>query len=241
MNQKTFQYNPEGHSKQLYHSPHRLMNWVHSAHIRQALANASLTLDKRILDAGCSDGELLVRANGVYASAVGADHNFQALQSFNQRLASTPHCHALQSDLCRLPFADERFDVVFCLETLEHVYDESRAIVELKRVLKSDGTLIVTVPIELGLSVLLKQGISKLCFGGYRGAYTWGELINAMTGKLDKIERESLSSHKGFDFRKTLREIDQHFSDLHYRGLPFTWLGSWVNTQFLIVARNKIC
>lgn len=240
MNQKTFQYDPKGHSKHLYHSRHRIMNWVHGAHIREALKHADLDKGKSILDAGCSDGELLIRANGNYSFAVGADHNPQSLQTLLGRMNSdsTPLC--LQSDIRNLPFQQESFDVVCCLETLEHVDGEQQAIKELKRVLKKEGTLIVSVPIELGLSILLKQGVSTLCFGGYRGSYSWGELWNATIGNLDEIERPGFSQHKGYDYRQTLAFIKEEFSHVQCVGLPFRWFGAYFNTQFMMVAKEKI-
>lgn len=239
MPKATFQYDPAGHSRQLYHSRHRVMNWVHAAHIREALANAPLGPEVRLLDAGCSDGELLVRAGGRYAFAVGSDHNFQALRTLQTRLESG-HAAGVQGDLRRLPFRDRSFNVVCCLETLEHVEEEALAVGELKRILKDDGTLIVSVPIEMGLTVLLKQSVAKICFGGYRGAYTWKELWNAFLGRLDRVPRPSISLHKGYDYRPTVAEIRKHFASLRMTGLPFKPLGRFLNTQILLVARDKI-
>jgi len=239
MPKATFQYDPAGHSQQLYHSRHRVMNWVHAAHIREALAHAPLGPEVRLLDAGCSDGELLVRAGGRYAFAVGSDHNLQALRTLQTRLDSD-HAAGIQGDLRRLPFRDHSFDVVCCLETLEHVEGESLAVAELKRVLKDEGTLIVSVPIEMGLTVLLKQSVAKTCFGGYRGAYTWKELWNAFRGRLDRVPRTSVSLHKGYDYRNTLAEIRRHFASLDMTGLPFKSLGRFLNTQILLVARDKL-
>ena len=78
---QTFKYDKAGHSRQLYHSRHRLMNWVHAAHINEAVRLASLNGTQLFLDAGCSDGELIVRADGKYQTAVGLDHNHDALQT----------------------------------------------------------------------------------------------------------------------------------------------------------------
>ncbi len=239
MNQPTFQYDPSGHSKQLYHSRHRVMNWVHAAHINEAVRLANLDGSQRFLDAGCSDGELIVRANGRYSIAVGADHNIEALKTLKQRLADDGNLIALQGDVCRMPFPDQSFDTICCLETLEHVYDMPGAIAEFKRILADDGTLIVSVPIELGLPVLLKQGVSNLCFGGYRGKYSWTEIWHAATGRMDKIKRESLSSHKGFDFRTVRDELKKHFKHITQAGLPMKWLGSLLNTQVIFTAREK--
>ncbi|QDY70410.1 glycosyltransferase [Qingshengfaniella alkalisoli] len=43
-------------------------------------------------------------------------------------------------------FPDASFDVVWCAHVLEHVLDTGRALAEIRRVLKPDGLLLVTVP-----------------------------------------------------------------------------------------------
>lgn len=238
-NMATFQYDPKGHSQQLYHSRHRIMNWVHAAHINEAVRLAALDGSQRFLDAGCSDGELIIRANGQYQTAVGADHNREALKTLNERLAYNEKLLTLQSDVCRMPFPDRSFDTICCLETLEHVYDMPGALAEFKRILVDDGKLIVSVPIERGLPILLKQGVSNLFFGGYRGKYTWQEIWYATTGKMTKIERPGLSSHKGFDFKTVAAELRKHFEQVTQSGLPIRWLGTWLNTQVIFMARVK--
>ena len=45
-----------------------------------------------------------------------------------------------------LPFADASFDHVLCTEVLEHVPEPGRFLVELNRVLRSGGSLVLTVP-----------------------------------------------------------------------------------------------
>ncbi|MBK7705010.1 MAG: class I SAM-dependent methyltransferase [Acidobacteria bacterium] len=54
---------------------------------------------------------------------------------------------AEQADLdSRLPYADDSFDFVVCVEGLEHVENPANAIREFSRILKSGATLIVSVP-----------------------------------------------------------------------------------------------
>jgi SAM-dependent methyltransferase len=50
-------------------------------------------------------------------------------------------------DITRLSFANERFDFIWCSHVLEHVPDDKAAMAEFRRVLKSDGTCVVQVPI----------------------------------------------------------------------------------------------
>lgn len=49
-------------------------------------------------------------------------------------------------DVCNLSFEDSSFENVVCLEVLEYVHDPKKAINEIYRVLKNEGTLILSTP-----------------------------------------------------------------------------------------------
>lgn len=49
-------------------------------------------------------------------------------------------------DIQCLPFADNSFDYVYCSHVLEHVPDDSRALTELRRILRPGGIALVCVP-----------------------------------------------------------------------------------------------
>lgn len=50
------------------------------------------------------------------------------------------------SDILDMPVPDSSFDAVMCIEVFEHISEPARAVKEFSRVLKKDGTLIVTAP-----------------------------------------------------------------------------------------------
>ena len=47
-----------------------------------------------------------------------------------------------------LPFDDQRFDLVCALDIIEHVEDDNQAFSEISRVVKDDGTVILSVPVH---------------------------------------------------------------------------------------------
>ena len=57
-----------------------------------------------------------------------------------------PGLHYAVGDLRALPLAPAVFDVVLALDVLEHLDDDATALAEAGRLLKSGGTLVVTVP-----------------------------------------------------------------------------------------------
>ena len=54
----------------------------------------------------------------------------------------------VKADICKLPFENNMYDLIFCNHVLEHIPEDKKAMSELYRVLKKGGTLIAQVPIE---------------------------------------------------------------------------------------------
>jgi SAM-dependent methyltransferase len=93
-----------------------------------------LPRDVRVLDAGCGEGVLVEQYAGRLAIE-GLDPNYVA-----------PHVR--QGSLTALPYPDEVFDRVLCLDVLEHLAyeDQPRALLEIRRVLRPDGEALISVP-----------------------------------------------------------------------------------------------
>ncbi len=51
-----------------------------------------------------------------------------------------------QASIYSLPYPSSYFDFIICSEVLEHLKDDKKALLELRRVLKKDGTLAITIP-----------------------------------------------------------------------------------------------
>jgi len=64
----------------------------------------------------------------------------------NKLLQSGMECEVLKWDEMRLPFERETFDHVLSFETIEHVFPYRNFLVELNRVLKPGGGLLLTTP-----------------------------------------------------------------------------------------------
>ncbi|MFC7357684.1 class I SAM-dependent methyltransferase [Jejudonia soesokkakensis] len=54
----------------------------------------------------------------------------------------------VKADICKLPFKDNSFDIIFCNHVLEHIPDDTKAMQELYRVLAPGGMAILQVPLE---------------------------------------------------------------------------------------------
>ncbi len=97
-----------------------------------------------VLDAGCGEGETIERLGGLLDGEVtGVDLNPESVEFAAKRV---PSAEFQVADLTALPFADQSFDLVLCLEVLEHIPEPGAALAELARVCRGD--LVVSVPSE---------------------------------------------------------------------------------------------
>jgi len=97
-----------------------------------------------VLDAGCGEGETLERLSGILpARPVGLDLNPESVEFAKQRL---PEAELSVGNLLELPFADSSFDLVLCLEVLEHLPEPGAGLSELLRV--SGRDVVISVPHE---------------------------------------------------------------------------------------------
>jgi SAM-dependent methyltransferase len=94
------------------------------------------------LDLGCGDGRLGAELDARELTA--ADVSQVALERARRRL---PAARLVDLDPdAPLPLADNAFDLVLCVETIEHVRDVQLLLSEIRRVLRPGGELALTTP-----------------------------------------------------------------------------------------------
>ena len=115
-------------------------HWSYAPIYRRKLAwvdsfLAERSKDARILDVGAGEGALVERYRERGYDVVGIDSAYESQ-------------HVKRGDILALPFEDEGFDVLFCLDVLEHLelLEQASALDEIRRVLKPGGLLLMSVP-----------------------------------------------------------------------------------------------
>ena len=112
---------------------------------RQIASLLKATGVEKILDAGCGEGfvvSYLLQGNDRLA-ITGIDCSPQAIEMARQMV---PGVLFDVGDLREMPYSDDSFDLVMCLEVLEHLPDPHRGLRELKRV--TSAHCLVSVPHE---------------------------------------------------------------------------------------------
>ncbi|MBI4309467.1 MAG: methyltransferase domain-containing protein [Candidatus Omnitrophica bacterium] len=93
----------------------------------------------KVLDAGCGKGRFSQRIHQHFP-----DWEIHGLDCSNELLKEAGEfIHKKQGSLLCLPYPDEYFEAVICIEALEHTIEYGKAIMEMCRVLKKDGILII--------------------------------------------------------------------------------------------------
>ena len=192
-----------------------------------------------VMEIGCYDGRAVEFLPQIPARYIGFDAGWEnALQLAAQRWAAQPHLEfreCLKADQMNLN--GETFDLVMALETLEHIppQDLGPYLETVAASLKPGGTLLVSVPNEIG-PVFAAKHILKVAFiGGYE-TYSVREFIFATLGMVEKVERRE---HKGFSYRRLIKTLKQHFTVESARGIPFGFLPPYFNFGVGIVCHPK--
>ena len=112
---------------------------------------------KRVLDIGCGNGNLLnyIAKRNKRDLLFGIDIGKEIIDRANKNKFCNREKFIL-GDGKKLDFEDGFFDEVYCYEVLEHVENLDEVLSEIKRVLKKDGKLKITVPLEESEKILIK-------------------------------------------------------------------------------------
>lgn len=202
---------------------------------------------RRLLDYGCGDGTFMAQVTDLFPDAVGGDYEPGQVADCRRRFADHPKLRFCT--VAELRELAAGFDVITCMEVLEHCRQREidEVLGDLRRLLAPGGTLIVSVPIEIGPALILKQTIRRIA--GWRGLgdyrynerYTLGELLRMTFATSRSAIRRPLydnapalppfHAHKGFNWRALRVRIARDFALRRTCFSPFRLTGPFLNSQ----------
>ena len=232
------------------------MAWSHARRFDAAVSLARGFAGKRILDYGCGDGTFLaltMLTEDAPAVAVGAELLPHLIEDCRRRYQDEPRLKFVC--VADLGSAEHRgrYDAVFCMEVLEHVVDWEPELARLARSLAPGGKLIISVPIEIGVPLIVKQAVRRIAgwrkIGHYPGtsSYSLGELAaSVFAGSTQHLARPVFDSgsgpfhdHKGFNWMVLRERLNQGWIIDRCLASPFEWLGPHLATQVWLVATPR--
>ena len=144
---------------------------------------------ERVLDIGCGQGRhswqackecaCLVCALDIEEADLKKADNMLCLM--DQQGESKGKWLVVRGEIQSLPFEDATFDKIICSEVMEHIPDDQQGIKEMRRVLKDDGILAISVPTYLQETICWK--LSKDYHhkpGGHIRIYKASELVSKL-------------------------------------------------------------
>lgn len=156
-----------------WHEHLRLLGYCHAyGQLWKSLKDADLLPqwqdNAKICDCGIGTAAFslaFTQAIAPKAQITGVDISPQMLRIAHQKLSQANVSHQIcQSDLRRLPFADESFDVVISAHVLEHLPNPEQGLKEIVRVLHPEAPLILAVTQPKLLGRLIQWHWGNRCF-----------------------------------------------------------------------------
>ena len=242
-------------AKQLF-SRSWLIAWSHRRRVEMALEIARRFPAARVLDYGCGDGTflaLLMRQANPPRQAVGAEITADLVDDCRARLGGIAHLSfALLSDLTG-PEHRGAYDLVACMEVLEHVVKIDQVLDQMAELLAPGGRLLISVPVETGIPLLIKQTVRRIAgwrgIGHYPGTtpYTWPELAAGLfAGPRPHVRRvehratdgSTFHDHKGFNWMVLREKIASRLAIEWTGSSPVRWLPPQLASQVWFVAKK---
>lgn len=133
--------------------------------------------------------------------------NLEAIELDYDKVSDEAKPFVKKGDATKLNFPDDSFDAVYCYHVLEHIIDYNAALVEMKRVLKSDGILYLGVPNKSRIIsyILVKETPFK-----DKLLWNWADYKARMNGSFEN----ALGAHAGFTNAELNNILSVHFPNV---------------------------
>ncbi|MGN0752989.1 MAG: class I SAM-dependent methyltransferase [Aristaeellaceae bacterium] len=154
------------------------------------VSHYALQPGEQVLEAGCGTGSMwqgVTLPEGCHVTLT--DLSAGMLDTARTNTAHLP-CEYTQCDVMALPWPDASFDVVIANMMLYHVPDISRALAEIRRVLKPDGRFFAATFGEHGITQAVLEMLGLPCTVNHRFTLqNGGEQLSKHFARVRTVER----------------------------------------------------
>lgn len=201
-------YDPDA----FHHHSNAFVRLIERMRVKAIFKVIDIKREDCIIEIGCGAGNVIEKASA--CKLFGVDISPSVLKKARQRL--NERVHLFQADAQNLPCKDQTFTQIICSEVLEHLLDPSAAIKEMARVLKTQGTLVISVPNESMINQI--KGM-LIYFGIFNRLFQHGRNYSKMP---ERMENE-WHLH-AFELKEWLDLLTKYFKVTRLKRVPFFWL-----------------
>ena len=179
--------------------------------IKKILSKTAAHQKSKILDVGCGDGSFIKQFKDK-RQIFGLDRSKKAIQKVNKLGLNGIRLNISNE---KFPFENDYFEIVYMGDVIEHLLNPDFAIMEIQRVLKPEGFLILSTP-NLACwynRLLLLFGIQPI-FTEVSNIGVFGRSGTVPVGHLRLFTLRALRGFLRFHGFKILREIGSPFDEL---------------------------
>jgi SAM-dependent methyltransferase len=233
------------YSERLLTQGNFLTRLAHGGRYRRTLELASDIRGAVALDFGCGDGTIMRRAYdaGIVAGGFGIDNDPAMRASAAETFANIDGFRFIDPAELERAVPPGTCDLAICTETLEHVSNPEVILDAAVRYCRPDACVLVTVPIEVGPSLLGKQlgrylaGLRKpYGYETYRLRELYAAAFRWDARAFDSSHAhggDDFKGHKGFDFRDVERALRARMRIERTLYSPFPLLGPMLNSTVM--------
>jgi ubiquinone/menaquinone biosynthesis C-methylase UbiE len=139
-----------------YNHPNFIFRYIEDTRIKKLIKLAEIKETDKVIEVGCGAGHILEKVPK--GELYGIDISEIQIKRAKERLGNKVHVSKAPGE--SIPYDDKFFDKILCSEVIEHVLDPKPLLTEMKRVLKDDGLLSLSIPNE-NLINFTKKALTK--------------------------------------------------------------------------------
>jgi SAM-dependent methyltransferase len=230
-----------------------IARWFFYRRYALALKVAGPLLPGRVLDLGCWEGHFLPSLLASSEEVWAIDND---CASIIDRMPGRWTILQVARDLCRtegltlnnlfltkadgvaLPFQSKTFDVVFCLDSLPFTQGSHHTVIsEIRRILKDEGLAVITLPIEGGAALLVREAL-RILSGSWRDGYNLSDLMRAIRWAPSSSGSGAAKNLFGYDYRRDILITETFFTIDRMLFLPWHCV-RWLSPTVLLVCKPK--
>jgi ubiquinone/menaquinone biosynthesis C-methylase UbiE len=138
----------------LENSPESYKKWFKE---EKKYLQENIDKDSKVLEVGCGEGRSLRDILEITKNLTGIDNDKKAVEDAKKNFRDYSSVNIILADAEKLPFEDNSFDFILCMTTFANLGPKKfKALEEMKRVVKDNGKIIISVYSENALEERMK-------------------------------------------------------------------------------------